>query len=175
MAQNRKPPAYQEYASPMLADISFRSMNMEARGLLYTLRLECWVNYGMPSEIETLSTVLGKSVTPDMLKAVDSFFAIDDKQITSPELEDYRVYLEERREKQSKGGKKGAKATNTKRKATGNSQVPRRGSDESLVQSSSTKQSQNKLIAEEDYNLLNKDSIDPLLDDLRADVPACTK
>lgn len=175
MAQNRKPPAYQEYASPMLADISFRSMNMEARGLLYTLRLECWVNYGMPSEIETLSTVLGKSVTPDMLKAVDSFFAIDDKQITSPELDDYRVHLEERREKQSEGGKKGAKATNTKRKVTGNSQVPRRGSDESLVQSSSTKQSQNKLIAEEDYNFLNESSIDPLLDDLRADVPACTK
>ena len=169
MAQNRKPPAYQEYASPMLADISFRSMNMEARGLLYTLRLECWVNYGMPSEIETLSTVLGKSVTPDMLKAVDSFFAIDDKQITSPELDDYRVHLEERREKQSEGGKKGAKATNTKRKVTGNSQVPRRVSDESLVQSSSTKQSQNKLIVGKNYNYLDKDGIDPLDAELASD------
>mgnify|MGYP007026270862 FL=1 len=54
MTQNRKPPAYQEYASTMLADISFRSMNMEARGLLYTMRLECWANGRMPSEIESL-------------------------------------------------------------------------------------------------------------------------
>jgi len=175
MAQNRQPPAYQEYASAMLANISFRSMNMEARGLLHTMRLECWANYELPSDLELLSSVLGKPVTPDLLKAVGSFFDIDDKRITCPELEDYRAHLVERREKQSKGGKKGAKTTNTKRKATGSPQVSRRGSDESLVQSSSTKQSQNKLIAEEDYNLLNKDSIDPLLDDLRADVPACTK
>ena len=173
MAQNRKPPAYQEYASTILAHISFRLMNMEARGLLYTMRLECWANCELPSDTESLSAVLGKPVTPDMLKAVDSFFDIDDKQITSPELESYRAYLEERREKQSKGGKKGAKTTNTKcggitrampgqcegnakampttnhkqrtkRKITGKPQVPRRGSDESLVQSSSTKQSQNK-------------------------------
>ncbi len=175
MTQNRKPPAYQEYASTMLADISFRSMNMEARGLLYTMRLECWANGRMPSEIESLSTVLGKPVTSDMLKAIDSFFDIDEKHITSPELENYRAYLDERREKQSKGGKKGAKITNTKTKVTGNPQVPRRGSDESLVQSSSTKQSQNKLIVEQDYNFLDKDGIDPLLNDLRADVSVCTK
>ena len=193
MTQNRKPPAYQEYASTMLADISFRSMNMEARGLLYTMRLECWANGRMPSEIESLSTVLGKPVTSEMLKAIDSFFDIDEKHITSPELENYRAYLDERREKQSKGGKKGAKITNTKcggiakampttnhkqrtkTKVTGNPQVPRRGSDESLVQSSSTKQSQNKLIVEQDYNFLDKDGIDPLLNDLRADVSVCTK
>ena len=175
MTQNRKPPAYQEYASTMLADISFRSMNMEARGLLYTMRLECWANGRMPSEIESLSTVLGKPVTSDMLKAIDSFFDIDEKHITSPELENYRAYLDERREKQSKGGKKGAKITNTKTKVTGNPQVPRRGSDESLVQLSSTKQSQSKLIVEQDYNFLDKDGIDPLLNDLRADVSVCTK
>jgi len=184
----------------MLADISFRSMNMEARGLLYTMRLECWANGRMPSEIESLSTVLGKPVTSDMLKAIDSFFDIDDKKITSPELESYRAYLDERREKQSKGGKKGAKITNTKcggiakamrtqcegnakampttnhkqrtkRKITGNSQVPRRGSDESLVQSSSTKQSQNKLIVEKDYNFLDKHGIDPLLGEFEDDIP----
>ena len=84
MTQNRKPPAYQEYASTMLADISFRSMNMEARGLLYTMRLECWANGRMPSEIESLSTVLGKPVTSDMLKDIDSFFDIEENHITSP-------------------------------------------------------------------------------------------
>ena len=169
MAQNRKPPAYQEYASTTLANISFRSMNMEARGLLHTMRLECWANYELPSDLELLSSVLGKPITPDLLKAVGSFFDIDDKRITCPELEDYRAHLKERREKQSKGGKKGAETTNNKRKATGNSQVPRRVSDESLVQSSSTKQSQNKLIVGKNYNYLDKDGIDPLDAELASD------
>jgi|TARA_B110000263_G_scaffold202648_1_gene182433 hypothetical protein len=170
MAQNRKPPAFQEYASATLANISFRSMNMEARGLLHTMRLECWVNYELPSDLELLSSVLGKPVKPDLLKAVGSFFDIDDKRITCPELEDYRAHLEERREKQSKGGKKGAEATNTKRKATGNPQVPRRGSYESLVQSNTTKQSQNQLIEGRGYNFLNDDGIDPLDAELEDDI-----
>ncbi len=81
MAQNRKPPAFQEYASTMLANISFRSMNMEARGLLHTMRLECWANYELPSDLELLSSVLGKQVTPDMLKAAGSLFDINDALI----------------------------------------------------------------------------------------------
>ena len=116
MAQNRKPPAYQEYASTMLANISFRSMNMEARGLLHTMRLECWANYELPSDLELLSSVLGKPVTP------------------------------------GKGGKRGAETTNINRKATGNPQVSRQGSDESLVQSNTTKQSQDQLIEDKGYS-----------------------
>ena len=60
-----KTPAYQEYASTMLADISFRSMNLEERGLLYTLRLECWANGSLPSDITTLSIVLGQNIKPE--------------------------------------------------------------------------------------------------------------
>ena len=170
MAQNRKPPAYQEYASTMLANISFRSMNMEARGLLHTMRLECWANYELPSDLELLSSVLGKPVTPNFLKAVGSFFDIDDKRITCPELEDYRAHLEQRREKQSKGGKKEAETTNINRKATGNPQVPRRGSGESLVQSNTTKQSQDQLIEDKGYNFLNDDGSDPLDAELEDDI-----
>ena len=170
MAQNRKPPAFQEYASTTLANISFRSMNMEARGLLHTMRLECWANYELPSDLGLLSSVLGKPVTPNLLKAVGSFFDIDDKRITCPELEDYRAHLEQRREKQSKGGKKGAETTNINRKATGNPQVSRQGSDESLVQSNTTKQSQDKLIEDKGYNFLNDDGIDPLDAELEDDI-----
>ena len=170
MAQNRKPPAFQEYASTTLANISFRSMNMEARGLLHTMRLECWANYELPSDLELLSSVLGKPVTPNLLKAVGSFFDIDDKRITCPELEDYRAHLEQRREKQSKGGKKGAETTNNNRKATGNPQVSRQGSDESLVQSNTTKQSQDQLIEGKDYNFLNDDGSDPLDAELEDDI-----
>ena len=170
MAQNRKPSAFQEYASTTLANISFRSMNMEARGLLHTMRLECWANYELPSDLELLSSVLGKPVTPNLLKAVGSFFDIDDKRITCPELEDYRAHLEQRREKQSKGGKKGAETTNINRKATGNPQVSRQGSDESLVQPNTTKQSQDQLIEDKGYNFLNNDGIDPLDAELEDDI-----
>jgi hypothetical protein len=104
-----------------------------------------------------------------LLKAVGSFFDIDDKRITCPELEDYRAHLEQRREKQSKGGKKGAETTNTKRKATGNPQVSRQGSDESLVQSNTTKQSQDQLIEGKDYNFLNDDGVDSLDAELATD------
>jgi len=175
MAQNRQPPAYQEYASAMLANISFRSMNMEARGLLHTMRLECWANYELPSDLELLSSVLGKQVTPDMLKAVGSFFDIDDKRITCLELENYRAHLVERREKQSKGGKKGAETTNNKRKATGNPQVSRQGSDESLVQSNTTKKSQDQLIEDKDYNFLNDDGTDSLDAELATNTSNCSK
>lgn len=177
MAQNREPPAYQEYASTMLAKIAFRSMSLEARGLLYTMRLECWANQKLPREAEQLSNVLGKTVTSEALRAVSHFFEIVDDLIICPELEDYRAHLEEIRRKQSEGGKAGAKTTNRKRRggnkpeSTSNPQVPRRGSDESLVQSSTEKQSQNQLI-ERDLNFLNEDGTDPLLNDLSTDVVA---
>jgi hypothetical protein len=175
MAQNRRPPAYQEYASEMLAHIDFRAMSMEARGLLYTMRLECWANRKLPIDIEILSEILGKPVTPALLEAVRNFFKFSDNEINCPELDDYRNHLEDRKKKQSAGGKIGAKATNKKRRSgknsnsasnsTGNSQVPWQGSGESLVQSSSEKQSQNQLI-ERDFSYLNEDGTDPLLDDL---------
>jgi len=93
MAENRKPPAYQEYASTMLADISFRSMDLEERGLLYTMRLECWANESLPSNIDTLSNVLGQNIKPEHIKAVQSFFQIDESTIISPELNDYRQHM----------------------------------------------------------------------------------
>ena len=85
-----------------------------------------------------------------------------DDIIICPELEDYRIHLNARKIKQSKGGKIGSAITNKKRNksiktedneqssnSTTNSssdlqvsrQVPRRGSDESLVQHSTVQHS----------------------------------
>ena len=185
MAQHREPPAYQEYASTMLAKIAFRSMSMEARGLLYTMRLECWANLKLPREAEQLSNILGKPVTSEALRAVSQFFEIVDDFIICPELEDYRAHLEERKKKQSEGGKAGAKITNKMRRGrsnskptsdpAGNSQVPRQGSDESLVQSSTEKQSQNQLIGS-GLNYLNEDGTNPPLDEFANEaVAVCSK
>jgi len=178
MAENRKPPAYQEYASTMLADISFRSMNLEERGLLYTLRLECWANGSLPSDITTLSIVLGQNIKPEHIKAVQSFFQIDESNITSPELNDYRQHLEERREKQRRGGRKGAIKTNSKAKSSdktessGNPRVSRQASGGSLVKSSPVKQSQNQR-NEGKFSYKDEVSIDPLDSELFKPASEC--
>ena len=82
------------------------------------------------------------------------------------ELEDYRAHLDERKHKQSEGGKKGSAMTNEKRNksiktagnygsstSSSNSQVPRRGDVESLVQLSTVKQSQVQLSKEKDSSV----------------------
>jgi len=156
--QNRKPPAYQEYAATILAELPFRKMSLEERGLFCTLRYECWVNIRMPSNHDELAKVLRLPVeeVDKLLDAVMPFFALQDGFIICPELEDYRTHLEDRRKKQSQGGKIGSAITNRNRHPktknndiTSNSRLPRQGSNESLVQSSTEKLSQTQPIKKE--------------------------
>ena len=158
MSQNREPPAFQEYAASMLSNLSFRTMTLQERGLLYTLRLECWVNKQLPSNHHDLAKVLGLPVeeVAASLTAVMEFLAITGNLIVCPELENYRTHLAERKLKQSQGGKRGSAITNGKRSRkvhadnpadpSSNSsttpQVSRRGTVESSVQSSTAKPSQ---------------------------------
>ena len=157
MSQNRDAPAYQEYAANMLARREFRTMTLHDRGLLFTLKMELWVNRTMPNDHDALAKMLSVSVAEiaKSLPAVMPFFKIDGNEITCPELNDYRAYLESRREKQSRGGRSGASLTNSKHKTSEKAKkngststpssyprVPRRGQVESLVQSSTEKQSQ---------------------------------
>ena len=159
MSQNRDAPAYQEYAATILAQLPFRTMRLQDRGLLYTMKLECWVNVRLPHNHNDLAKVLGLPVAEvaASLAAVMPFFAVVDGFIISPELENYRVHLEERKSKQSHGGKRGSAITNGKRNRpaktvdtgvtstlSSTSRLPRRGRDESLVQPSTEKPSQNQ-------------------------------
>lgn len=116
MAQNRKASAYQEYAATILAQLPFRTMTLQDRGLLYTMRLECWVNRCLPNNHIDLAKVLGIPATEVMvsLPAVMPFFEISGDFIISPELEDYRKHLADRKLKQSEGGKNGSTITNNK-------------------------------------------------------------
>lgn len=159
MSQNRDAPAFQEYAAAMLSRLPFRTMSLQDRGLLYTMRLECWVNERLPGDHAALARVLGVTVSEvaASLAAVMPFFEVVDGFIVSPELEDYRAYLAERRHKQSQGGKRGSAITNGKRKGTekasetgsattppSTSRLPRRVKGESSVQTSTTQPSQNQ-------------------------------
>jgi len=116
--QNRSAPAFQEYAATMLADFTFRSLSPSWRGVLYTLRLECWANKRLPADPCVLSKALGmpKDVITDCLPHLNPFFKIQDGWLFSPELEDYRKYLDDVRKSKSEGGKKGAAKTNAHRK-----------------------------------------------------------
>ena len=159
MSHNRDAPAYQEYAATILAQLPFRTMTLQERGLLYTMKLECWVNVRLPHNHNDLAKVLGLPVAEvaASLAAVMSFFEVVDGFIISPELENYRAHLADRKSKQSQGGKRGSTITNGKRNRpakavdagvactpSSNSQAPRRGGGESSVQPSTAKPSQNQ-------------------------------
>lgn len=143
MAQNRKAPSYQEYAASLLANKHFRFMNLSERGLLYTMRLECWENENLPADMNQLAKYLGveqSEMSNAFTDNVRTFFKVEGETLNCPELDNYRQHLNEKKEKQSAGGKKGAAKTNAKFSNAGNPQ----GSREPLVKHSSVKQSQNQ-------------------------------
>lgn len=159
MSQNRDAPAYQEYAATILAQLPFRTMTLQDRGLLYTMRLECWVNVRLPHNHNDLARVLGLPVAEvfESLAAVMHFFDVVDGFLVSPELDNYRAHLIERKVKQSNGGKLGSAMTNSKRNRTAKhegselasspstySRLTRQGGVESLVETSTEKLSQAK-------------------------------
>ena len=106
-AIKKAPPAFQFYATDTLASKPFRLMKLNERGLYITLLAECWANKTVPADPDTLSKLLGLNVKDAFSENVLEFFKIDDNQISSPELDDYKKKLDERREKQIAGGKKG--------------------------------------------------------------------
>lgn len=110
----RDAPAYQEYAAAVIADMRFRRLSLPERGLLYTMRLECWTNRGLPAAPVVLAKVLG--VTPDeiehLLPSIMTFFKTEGEQIICPELEEYRARLDARRDAQARA----AEMTNARRR-----------------------------------------------------------
>lgn len=148
MSQNRKPPAYQEYAAQILANRNFRLMDLSQRGLLWTIRLECWENQKVPANPEDLAKYLGldsHETRQALTEHVNSFLELKDNDLVCPEIEDYRQHLNDQKKRQSEGGKKGAKSTNSRHKQqSGDSQLSRQVTRESLVKLSTDKQSQNQ-------------------------------
>lgn len=119
MNQNRKPPAYMEYVATIMANCNYRVMSLQERGLLYSMRLEYWMNGEMPADTAILSRLLGfdEERVAESLPAVMNFFEVDkNNELYSRELRDYRKYLDHRRKKQIAGGKMGAAISNKKRK-----------------------------------------------------------
>lgn len=117
MSQNLPAPCFQVYAANVLASLPFRQADLAARGLVYTLLCELWVNHQLPSNPSILAKVLGLDAgeVAAVMPAAMAFLGIDGESIYSPQLEDYRTHLNEIRAKQKTGGKKGADITNGKK------------------------------------------------------------
>jgi hypothetical protein len=144
--QKREPPAFQEYPASILAERNFRLMSLHERGLLFTIRLECWVNGSVPSLPDELAKYLGlnptdvKSSFTDCLK---HYLKEDQGSFRSAELDNYKEHLEEIRKRKSEGGKKSAK--NKKEKLAYQStdnQLTSQDTYKSLVKDSVVKTSQ---------------------------------
>jgi len=122
----RAPPAYQEYAADLLADRSFRSMSAAERGVLFSMRLECWTNRSVPCNPLELARVLGlqeSEVTEGLTARVLRYFEAQEgpeRVLVCPQLDDYRRQLDERHSRMSAGGRKGADHTNHSRRDRAN-------------------------------------------------------
>lgn len=121
-------PAYQEYASDMMARLDYRRLSFEERGLLFTLRLECWVNKSLPADYGDLAKVLGcsESTVAKLFPALLPFFSIsnDTNTISCPELEQHRSHILGVRHAQSMGGKKTAAAKKVEKNKKSGQVVP---------------------------------------------------
>ena len=115
----RPAPAYQEYASDILANRSYRAMSLAERGLWDTIKKECWVNGSVPSHKPELAKYLGlplekviELMTPNLMTS----FKVVDSDLICPELDGYRLQIEDRRQRQSDGGKNGGKKAQSNRR-----------------------------------------------------------
>ena len=115
----RPAPAYQEYASDILANRSYRAMSMAERGLWDTIRKVCWVNGSVPSSVPVLAKYLGidanhlqQLLSPTLI----SWFNLTNEDITSPEIDAYRLKIELQRQGMSEGGRNGGRKSQENRR-----------------------------------------------------------
>jgi uncharacterized protein YdaU (DUF1376 family) len=117
---DRPAPAFQEYASDMLANARYRTMSLAERGLLDTMRRECWVNGSIPKDPNDLADLLGKpagEVNLNLSMKVLHFFREQNDKLICPELDSYRANLADKKQRMSEGGSKGGKVTQQQNKA----------------------------------------------------------
>jgi len=121
-----KAPAFLCYASNIIADKRYRLMSPSERFVWVSIFLECWPNQSVPADPEELAKYLGYSIEEikaGLTKQVLSFFKVVNKELTSPELEEYREKQRLLNLQKSAGGKKGAESKRSKAiKEKGNGQ-----------------------------------------------------
>jgi hypothetical protein len=109
----RRPPAYQEYPSDLLANEHYKLMDLDERGLFHTLRHYCWVNESIPANESLLAELLNLTesyLDKTFSHRVRNFFCksdTDPSRLISPELNDYKQGLIEKSRRRAEAGKIG--------------------------------------------------------------------
>jgi hypothetical protein len=110
----RDMPAYLEYASDLLANLNYRLMSLQERGLWDTMRKECWVNSKIPSKADVLAKILNfpvEVVKSSLTDRVTSFFSESNGFFTCPELDNYKAVQLNKRDAMAHGGARGGRKT----------------------------------------------------------------
>jgi len=106
----RNSPFYRLFASDLIANFNYRFMDIDERGLLFSMLNEYWISDSLPSDINQLSKILGfdvEKVKKAKTNNVMAFFTEDNEKIKSKELAIYKEQLREQRILMSNGGIKG--------------------------------------------------------------------
>ena len=106
--EKRPPPGYLEYASDTLSKRAFRELDAAQRGLLYSIKLELWVNHTLPSSHQKLARILGFDVDfiSKNLTELMPFLDVVGDDLVFRELEIYRAKQKVRRDAQSEAALK---------------------------------------------------------------------
>lgn len=110
----RPAPAFQEYASDILAQAAYKNMSLAERGLWHSMRLQCWVDGGVPADPETLANLLHldvDEVKQAMTPFVRQYFDPEgegSRRLVCVELEDYRADQMKKRQQRSDAGRAGS-------------------------------------------------------------------
>lgn len=125
-AKHRPAPAFQEYAADMLANEYIKEMMLPELGLLFLMRLTCWVSGRVPSDPSRLAKRLAQPRDHVERCLTDSVLAFFESLpghpgfLHAPELTNYRKLLNERHEERSRSGRRGANAKWRKARGSGN-------------------------------------------------------
>ena len=104
-------PWFRMFAAHYLADRNFRTMNLEERGLILSMLLECWASIDVPKNANELSQILGvplDQVKRALTSKALSFFEERGDAYFSKFLDDQRTQFLAERKAKKEGGQKGA-------------------------------------------------------------------
>ena len=117
----RRPPAFQCYASDDLARATYYQLTLAERGLLDAMRRVYWVEDLVPTTAEGIALAVRRPVDEVRAALTDRVLAhftpapFNAEHLICRVLAGQMSDIIARREKQSAGGKKGAKSTNNPR------------------------------------------------------------
>jgi uncharacterized protein YdaU (DUF1376 family) len=109
MARPGKAPAFQFYPRDYLCDLNVRGMSYEQRGVYWELVSLCWLEQGIPSDLNAIAKILGMkhSRLVKLWPGIAPCFVVDGDRLQHPRLNAERLEQEQFAASKSVAGKAG--------------------------------------------------------------------